>query len=61
MELPSAAAAVRSVGVVIRKRGDLSVGDGVRRRTAALAGVVDGGLDTSAEDGGREAKGKGSV
>ena len=61
IELPSVAAAVRSVGVVTRKRGDLSMGDGVRRRITALAGVADDGLDTSAEDGGREAKGKGSV
>lgn len=50
MELPSAAAAVRSVGVVTRNNGDLSLGDGVRRRTAALVGAGAGASDTDADD-----------
>lgn len=38
--VPSAAAAVLSVGVVTRKRGDLAEGDGVMSLIVALAGAV---------------------
>ena len=37
MELPSAAAIERSVGVVIKYNGDFAEGDGVRRRSVAFA------------------------
>jgi hypothetical protein len=39
MQLPSAVAADRSVGVVTRKRGDLADRDTVMRRIVLLGGV----------------------
>src|ERR1700729_2609038 len=60
MVLPSAAACARSVGVVMRKRGDLAEGDGVKRRIVELA---DGGgtVCIDVEDDVAEENGKGSV
>ena len=60
IRLPSAAACVRSVGVVKRKRGDLAEIDEVKRRMVELA---DGGgaVRTDVEDEGGEVNGKGSV
>lgn len=49
IELPSFAASVRSIGVVMRKRGDLAEGDEVRRRMVAFADG-EGAVETDTED-----------
>lgn len=59
MVLPLAAACARSVGVVMRNRGDLAEGDGVKSLMVELTGG--GGAVWTDVDDGAEGNGKGRV